>query len=327
MGSKAPKAPDPYKTAQAQSQFNTNTAITDQLLNMVNQTNPYGSTTYSQTGTNSFTGADGKTYNLPSFTQSTSYTPEGQAIFDNVLNAQTSLSQTAANQSQAVSDTLSKPFEFNNQDAADWAYDLAQTRIAPQQQQASAALRSQLVNSGLRPGTAAYEREMTRLGQTQTDQNNQLALTGRQQAFNEQLTSRNQPLNELNALLGQSQLQNPGSASPGTPQTQVGGVDYSGLVQSNYQQQVANSNAKWGALGGLFGLAGQAAIASDRRLKTNIKAVGKLDNGLTVYSYRYKSGGPIHIGVMAQDVEAVRPGAVHEHASGYKMVDYEEAVR
>jgi len=250
---KAPKAPDPYETAQAQSQFNTNTAISGQLLNMVNQTNPYGSVNYSQTGTNSFVGADGKSYSLPSFTQSTSFTPEGQKIFDNTLDAQTNLSQTAANQSQAVSDTLSKPFEFNNQDAADWSYDLAQTRIAPQQQQASQALRNQLVNSGLRPGTAAYEREMTRLGNTQTDQNNQLALTGRQQAFNEQLTTRNQPLNELNALLGQSQLQNPGTASSGTPQTQVAGVDYSGLVQQGYQNKLQASN---GMMGGLFGLAG-----------------------------------------------------------------------
>lgn len=256
---KAPKAPDPYKTAQAQSQFNQNTATTQQLLNMVNTVNPYGSTTYSQSGNNSYVGADGKTYTVPQFTQTTSYTPEGQAIFDNVLDAQTSLSQTAANQSQAVSDTLSSPFEFNNQDAADWAYDLAQTRIAPQQQQAGAALRNQLVNSGLRPGTAAYEREMTRLGQTQTDQNNQLALTGRQQAFNEALTTRNQPLNELNALLGQSQLANPGTASPGAPQTQVGGVDYSGLVQSNYQSQLQNRGA---GLGGLFGLAGSLGSAA-----------------------------------------------------------------
>lgn len=330
MGKSTPKAPDPYETAQAQSQFNTNTAISQQLLNMVNQTNPYGSVTYNQTGTQSFVGADGKTYTLPSFTQSTSFTPEGQAIFDQTLAAQNNLATTAANQSAAVQDALSTPFEFNNQDAADWAYDLASSRILPQQQQATSALKTQLVNSGLRPGTEAYAREMTRLTQNQGDQLNQLALQGRGQAFNEALTTRNQPLNELSALLSGSQLQNPGTASSATPQTSVGGVDYSGLVQSNYQAQLQNQG---GALGGLFGLAGTLGTAamqygpalSDIRAKEDIERVGVLDNGLPVYRFRYKSGGPMQIGLMAQDVEAVNPGAVIEK-DGFKHVDYSKAV-
>jgi len=58
----APVAPDPVKTAEAQGTMNQNTATTQQLLNMTNQVTPDGSLTYNQTGTNSFTGADGKTY-------------------------------------------------------------------------------------------------------------------------------------------------------------------------------------------------------------------------------------------------------------------------
>jgi hypothetical protein len=329
MGKSAPKAPDPIETAKAQSMYNTNTAITQQLLNMVNQTNPYGSVNYNQTGTQQFVGADGRTYTLPQFTQSTSFTPEGQGIFDRTLEAQTNLAQTAANQSAAVQNELSNPFEFNNQDAADWAYDLASSRILPQQQQATEGLRNQLINSGLRPGTAAYEREMRRLTQNQGDQLNQLMLTGREQAFNEALTGRNQPLNELNALLSGSQLQNPGTASPGAPQTQVGGVDYTGLVSDNYQAQLQNYQS---GLGGLFGLAGtlggaaiKGGIFSDRRVKQDIKQVGRLDNGLPVYSFRYEWGGPVQIGLMAQDVERMHPDAVGE-VDGIKTVDYSEAV-
>lgn len=56
--------------------------------------------------------------------------------------------------------------------------------------------------------------------------------------------------------------------------------------------------------------AGMGAIVSDRRAKTGIKKVGKMDNGLPVYSYRYKSGGPRHIGVMAQEVAKKKPEAV-----------------
>lgn len=64
--------------------------------------------------------------------------------------------------------------------------------------------------------------------------------------------------------------------------------------------------------------------ASDRRLKTNIQAVGVLDDGLKVYSYRYKSGGPVHIGVMADEVAILRPQAYIKGGAGdgFDAVDY-----
>ena len=64
--------------------------------------------------------------------------------------------------------------------------------------------------------------------------------------------------------------------------------------------------------------------ASDRRLKTNIQAVGVLDDGLKVYSYRYKSGGPVHIGVMADEVAVLRPQAYIKGGAGdgFDAVDY-----
>lgn len=67
--------------------------------------------------------------------------------------------------------------------------------------------------------------------------------------------------------------------------------------------------------------AGMGAIVSDRRAKTGIRKVGKLDNGLPVYSYRYKAGGPRHIGVMAQEVAKTKPEAV-TNLGGLLAVDY-----
>lgn len=325
---KAPKAPDPYQTAQAQSQFNQNTAVQSQLLNMVDQQNPWGSTTYSPNGSSSFVGADGKTYTVPKFTQTTTFTPEQQAIFDASQEAEGNLANLAADQSEFLQGYLDKPFEFTNQDAEKWAYDLASPRILAQQGQNETALRNRLINSGIRPGTDAWNTEMTRLTNANTDQLNQLALTGRGQAFSENLATRNQPINEITALLSGSQVSNPASMSGPTPQTQVGGVDYSGLVQQNYQNKL---NSSGGMMGGLFGLAGSlggAAMSkwSDRRVKTDIKRVGTLDNGLPVYAYNYVWGGPTEIGVMAQDVERFRPHAVSEF-NGIKAVDYREAVQ
>jgi hypothetical protein len=293
---------------------------------MTDQVNPWGSTTYSPNGAASFVDSTGKTISVPRYTQTTTFSPDQQAIFDKSQAAQSNIAGIAQDQSAAIGDYLKTPFEFDNQDAADWAYDMGASRIRPEQQRNEEALRTRLVNSGLRPGTAAWDTEMTRMTQGNTDQWNQLALTGRGQAFGEAMATRNQPINEITALLSGSQVSNPSQMSGPTPQAGVAGVDYTGLVNQQYQAKVANQNAM---LGGLFGLAGagiQAAKFSDARVKTDIARVGTLDNGLPVYAYRYAWGGPVEIGVMAQDVEQFRPEAV-SLVGGIKAVDYQMATR
>jgi len=246
-----PKAPDPKETAAAQAGMNIDTARAQQGMNMVNQVNPWGSVSYEQTGMGGFTDSQGNWVDLPQYTQTTTYNPEQQAIFDKTTEAQGNLANIAKDQSAFLSDYLSKPFSFDNSDAEQWAYDLAAPRILKQQGQNETDLRAKLINSGIRPGTSAWDSEMSRLTNANTDQLNQLALQGRSQAFNEAIQSRSQPINELSALLSGSQIANPGTQSPGTPQTGVGGVDYTGLVNQKYQAELQQSNA---AMGGLFGL-------------------------------------------------------------------------
>lgn len=254
-----PKAPDPMATAQAQSGMNRDTAVSQQLTNMVDQNNPWGSVDYSQNGTTGYTDSSGQYVTIPQFTQTTTLSPEQQAIFDKSQGAQSNIAGIAQDQSAKLGEYLNDPFEFKNQDAADWSYDLASSRILPQQQQAEEALRTRLTNQGLRPGTAAWNSEMTRMTQGNTDQMNQLALTGRSQAFGEALAGRNQPINEITALLSGSQVSNPAQMSGATPQASVGGVDYTGLVNQQYQSELASSNAM---MGGLFGLAGSLGGAA-----------------------------------------------------------------
>ncbi len=323
---KTPKAPDPIATANAQGGMNRDTAISQNMINMTNQVGPWGSTTYNPSGSASFVDSQGRTVSVPQYTQTTTYNPEQQAIFDKTTQAQTNLAGIASDQSARMGEYFNDPFKFDNQDAADWSYDLASSRILPQQQQAEGDLRNRLVNSGIRPGTAAWDREMTRMTQGNTDQMNQLALNGRGQAFNEAMTTRNQPINELSAFLSGSQIQGPGTGMSATPNAGVGGVDYTGLVNQQYQGKVAGQNAMMGGLFGLAGSLGSAAMMSDRRLKTEIERVGMLDNGLPVYSYRYTWGGPVQIGLMAQDVEKINPAAVIE-IDGFKAVHYDRAVQ
>jgi hypothetical protein len=87
---------------------------------------------------------------------------------------------------------------------------------------------------------------------------------------------------------------------------------------------VGGAAAGIGALKNLGGMSGLASLftLSDERAKEDISKIGKLDNGLNVYSYRYKGDDRPQIGMMAQEVEKVIPEAVAEHPSGFKMVNY-----
>lgn len=307
--------------------MNRDAAVSQQLINMTNQVNPWGSTSYSPDGSASYVDSTGKTVSVPRYTQTTTLSPQQQAIFDKTQAAETNLAGLAQDQSAMLQGYLSKPFEFENSDAEQWAYDLASPRILEQQKQNGSALRSQLINSGLRPGTQVYDMEMERLSRGNSDQLNQLALTGRGQAFSEALAQRNQPINEITALMSGAQVSNPAQMSGATPQASVGGVDYSGMVNQNYQNQMNAYSAKMGGLFGLAGAGAQAAMMSDARVKTDVSRVGTLDNGLPVYCYRYAWGGPLQIGVMAQDVEQIHPEAVVEGVGGVKMVNYGLAVQ
>ena len=69
------------------------------------------------------------------------------------------------------------------------------------------------------------------------------------------------------------------------------------------------------------------AAFSDERLKEDAAPVGKLNDGQTVWKYRYKGDPVARLGLMAHEVERHAPEAVHTHPSGFKMVEYGAATR
>lgn len=85
----------------------------------------------------------------------------------------------------------------------------------------------------------------------------------------------------------------------------------------------------FGGLGKFMGAGGFASLFSDERLKENIKPVGKSHDGQNIYQYNYKDD-PLKrttLGLMAQEVEKVKPEAVHKDPfSGFKMVNYAKAM-
>jgi hypothetical protein len=68
----------------------------------------------------------------------------------------------------------------------------------------------------------------------------------------------------------------------------------------------------------------QIANTSDIRLKHDIALLGHLDNGLGFYRFSYNGSDQAYVGVMAQEVEAIRPDAVVRGEDGYLRVLYDQ---
>jgi hypothetical protein len=77
------------------------------------------------------------------------------------------------------------------------------------------------------------------------------------------------------------------------------------------------------------GLTSMGPKSSDRRLKEHIVRIGEHPAGFGLYLFDYKPahkdacGHGRQFGVMADEVEAVVPGAVEIDTRGYKVVDYD----
>lgn len=156
--------------------------------------------------------------------------------------------------------------------------------------------------------------------------NQQAALQNqaRNQALQEQAYAQNQPLNQFSALLGSGQVAMPNGVQY-TP-TQVGQTDVLGAYGLNQQAQQAayqaKANQQSGLMGGLFSLGSAAIMASDRRLKTHIREIGRRADGLGIYVYRYVGEVAERIGVMADEVRKIRPDLVIRGSDGFDRVNY-----
>ena len=248
----APAAPDPVATANAQTASNVKTATTQQQLNMVDQTNPYGTQSYTQNGT----WADG----TPRYSMTTKLSdPEQrnqdqQWEFDNLTNT------LGINQTKKLTGLLDTPFKLDNAATEGRLMELGRKRLDPVLQERNAALESKLYNQGVMPGTEAYDRAMRSDSQSQNDAYNQLLLSGRAQANTELTAERNQPINEITALMSGGQVNQPQFGT--TPQSSVANTDVAGITQQGYENSLIpwkQKNAQQQAMmGGLFSLGGAA---------------------------------------------------------------------
>ena len=80
-----------------------------------------------------------------------------------------------------------------------------------------------------------------------------------------------------------------------------------------------------GGGGGGRGGGGGGGRRSDIAVKHDIRLLGHLDNGLGFYRFSYNGSDKAYVGVMAQEVQAIRPDAVTRGADGTLRVRYDRS--
>ncbi len=152
----------------------------------------------------------------------------------------------------------------------------------------------------------------------------QFGNAARAQALQEADYFQNAPLNMLNALRTGNQVQMPqfqntaGGAQIAAPPIYNAAADQYSAQMQNYNAQLQANN---GLYQGLAGIGSAALMASDRRLKKNIRRLFTRLDGLGVYLYQYL-WGKWHVGVIAQEVAVLRPDALGPSMGGFMTVNY-----
>lgn len=280
-------------------------------------------------GANQFANqATGQAFNQAMQAQQAGNAALGQQFQQGVTNA--GLNNQAIN--QAYGQTLGA-FNFGNQ-AQQQLYGqmMGQANLANQAagQQFNQDLQSQQFrNQALGQASALDIARMQAQNQAQAQQfglNQQFADSRnrlRQQAIAEQMQRRGMSLNEMNALLSGQQVSMPNMPSFVAAQRSET-PNVLGATQMGYDAALGAYNAQQAGFGNLLGAGAQLGSAafmfSDRRLKSNIKRVGTHRIGVGIYDFTMM--GMPQRGVIAQEVEKVRPDLVKRHANGYLTVNY-----
>jgi hypothetical protein len=282
-----------------------------------------------------------KLNNTQSISDAANQYVSGQNIDAQVNNAMLNARQTARDVTLPGIEQNAAISGNSNSSRTGIAQGLVERGLAQQSADLGASLRSQAYQQGLGlassnanannanslgalssaagAGTNAANSGVNASSSAINDQGNLFNLAGQGASGQQQATQANldnqqaqfqsgtqSPYAALQGLMGIIGANNWGSNSTGTSTT-------------------TKSPSAFETIGGLLGAGASAAkLFSDERLKTDIKRVGTLDNGLAVYTFRYRGSSKIQMGLMAQDVVEVKPEAIEDFGS-YMTVDYEKA--
>lgn len=275
-GSSAPTPPDPKVTAEAQTGSNVNTAIANAVLGNVNQRTPTGSLTYNQIGTQTVDGRE-----VPRYEAITTLSPEQQRLYESGLGVSQGTADLANRYVGRIADATAQPFSYEGAPDApvydegfrQQARDSIIARNQPNMDRDLDMLRTTLANQGIGVGSEAFTNAMSdysrgvndfRLGAdiqsgSEAERAFGLGAQTRDRWIAEQANLRNQPINEVAALLGTGAgVQGPQFLPMSPPQ--IPGTDIAGIYANDYQNRLLQYQIDQGGrnagMGGIFGLLG-----------------------------------------------------------------------
>lgn len=313
---KAPEAPDPYKTASAEAQFNrldtygpsgsgTQYGYSDANGNFVRGVVPQGQQAAVRQTENDFE------RQIREALQPASVDLTNRVIADNI---------TGMPDAARVKDRGT---------VAQSIFDRNFSMMKPAIDQGNDRLITNLQARGLPVGGEAFNEAYGAQQRETQDTISRLAQDADINAGNEQTrqfgldaSARSGAIAELAAAMG-------GGYNPPTnqPSGSAPGVNYSGLVgqkyQADMQQYQANQQSRSQTAGALGSIGGALLMKSDRRLKVDVRRIG-MRGRLPVYRYRYLWDAPnvSRVGFMAQEVLNDFPQAVKLEGDGFLAVDY-----
>jgi hypothetical protein len=348
----APAAPDYTGAAVAQGAANLESARATAMLSNPNVYSPYGNQTVTYNGdiptvTQTLTPAAQKTLEQQQALgyKLTDLAGKGFSAVDTSMGTPFSFGGPSVQTGLDTSGVARMPVN-----AGTTGQEAIMSRLEPSLAKNRVSTETQLINQGLRPGSEAYDNAIKLVGQQENDartqavlqglgldisannqgynqalQGGQFANTAQQQALSQAIQQRQMPLNEVNALVEGSQIQNPQfqqytGANVAPPPLANAATLQGQFDQNTFNQNTGTYNQNLAGLYSLGSSASYGAAKSDRRLKSNINRIGTHKLGIGIYEYDIE--GRHEIGVMAQEVEQVMPQAVIHHPDGYMMVQY-----
>jgi len=271
---KAPAAPDPNTVMSAQTGANITTGTAQQNLNMVGQSNPFGTLGYTQVGTN----PDG----TPKYEQTSQYTPEMQSLLNSLIGSKGSVGGAGENLAAQAYNMYSEVPDFGTaagsrvSQGIDRQLPYMERMMAPAREQ----LDTQLRNQGILPGTPAYHQQMDKLNDQQALEKGNWMNSFQGQAFNQAIQEYQVPEQMIERLMSagapmalkESFGQTP-TVSMTAPNAQAAYNSQYEAQKYAYQQQVARQNMLMnmgltvgsaalgmpvspGMMGGMFGSSG-----------------------------------------------------------------------
>lgn len=249
MKDKAPKPPDPLKTAQTQQQFGTQAAQQQLGLNALDRTGPFGSVQFTRNAEGVPTG------------QTAALSPQLQGIFDPTAAAATNLAGLLPQGRFQLSDVpqgIDLQSNFFDQQLG-----LLEPTFARQRQAAEVRLGER----GLPVGSEAEGNLLGPLLESQNLARQQAAFGAvqltpqeEQRQIQNALLERQLPFQETGQALGLlNQVPTPGFAPQ--PTAGISAPNFQGLQQQNFQNQAQIASDRNAALGSILGAAGGLAFS------------------------------------------------------------------